>query len=171
MCEEAKVNTISFYNSINIRYKLDTDQSKNHLPFHLFKRLFPKVDNTYIRPKMCKVKLRYNEKERICKFFVVQNGSMAVLGMQDIDRLGSLSINLKSRRQVAVAEENNYESQRQTNSDKSEQLKDKLQETETQNKQDARDANPTVMGNNSKKSIASFSEVLISQNIIADAER
>ena len=54
---------------------------------------------------MCEVKLRYNEKERICKFFVMQNGSMAVLGMWDIDRLGMLSINLKSRRQVAVAED------------------------------------------------------------------
>ena len=43
---------------------------------------------------MCKVKLRYNEKENICKFFVVHNGSKAVLGMPDIDRLGMLSINL-----------------------------------------------------------------------------
>ena len=101
----------------------------------------------------------------------MQNGSTAVLGMWDIDRLGMLSINLKSRRQVAVAGEDNCESQRQTNSDKGEQLKGDLQETETQNKQDGRDANPMVMGNNNKESIASFSEVLISQNLIADAER
>ena len=101
---EAKVSTISFYNSINIRYKLDTDQSKNYIPLHLYKRLFPKVNNTYIRPKTCKVKLRYNEKERICKFFIVQNGSTAVLGMWDIDKLGMLSINLKSKKQVAVTE-------------------------------------------------------------------
>ena len=44
-------------------------------------------------------------------------------------------------------------------------------DAETQNKQDAKDANPMVMGNNNKESIASFSEVLISQNLIADAER
>ena len=65
---------------------------------------------------------------------------------------------------------NNCESQRQTKSDKWEQLKGKLQETETQNKQDAND-NPVVTGNNNKESIASLSEVLISQNLIADAER
>ena len=56
--------------------------------------------------------------------------------MQDIDRIGILSINLNSKRQVAVTEEDNKdncESQRQTESDKWEHLKGKLQETETQN--------------------------------------
>ena len=72
---------------------------------------------------------------------------------------------------MAFAEEDNCESQRQRNSDECEQLKCRLQETETQNKQSAKDANPTVMGNNNKGSIASFSEVLLSQNLIADAER
>ena len=104
------------------------------MPFHLYKRLFLKVNNTYIRqPKMCKVKIRYNEKEKICKFFVAKNGSTAVLGMWDIERLGILSINLKLRRQGAVTEEDNCESQRQTNSDRCEQLKGEQQETETQN--------------------------------------
>ena len=91
--------------------------------------------------------------------------------MWDIDRLGMLSINLKSRRQVEVTEEDNCKSQRQKNSDNCEQLKDKIQKTETQNKQDAKDANPMVMGNNNKESFVSFSEVLISQNLIADAGR
>ena len=94
-CIEAKVSTISFYNSIDIRFKLDTGKSKNYIPFHLYKRLFPKVNNTYIKQqKMCKVKLRYNEQEKICKSFVAHNGSKAVLGMPYIDRLGMLSINL-----------------------------------------------------------------------------
>ena len=44
------------------------------------------------QPKICKLKLRHNDKEKICKFFVAHNGSPAVLGMQDIDRLGMLSI-------------------------------------------------------------------------------
>ena len=53
---------------------------------------------------------------------------------------------------MAVPEEDNKdkcESQRQTKSDKWEQSKGELQETETQNKQDAND-NPMVMGNNNK---------------------
>ena len=54
-CIEAKDITINFYNNIDIRFKLDTGQSKNYIPFHLYKRLFPKVDNTYIRqPKHVK---------------------------------------------------------------------------------------------------------------------
>ena len=43
-------------------------------------------------------------------------------------------------------------------------------DAETQNKQDAKDINPTVMGNNNKESIASLSEVLINQNSITGAE-
>ena len=71
-----------------------------------------------------------------------------------------------------MAEEDNKdncESQRQTKSDKWQQLKGKLQETETQKTQNAND-NPMVIGNNNKESIAYLSEVLISQNLIADAE-
>ena len=72
--------------------------------------------------------------------------------------------------QLISSQEGNWQSQkktiasqRQTNSDKCEQLKGELRETETQNKKDAKDANPTVIGNNNKESIASFSKVLISQ--------
>ena len=43
-------------------------------------------------------------------------------------------------------------------------------DAKTQNKQDAEDTNPTVMGNNNKESIASLSEVLINQNSITGAE-
>ena len=68
-CMKTKISTISFYNSIDIRFKLDTGKSKNYVPFHLYKRLFPKVDSMYMKqPKTCKVKLRYNKKERIRKF-------------------------------------------------------------------------------------------------------
>ena len=95
---EAKVSTTSFYNSLNLRYKLDTGRNNNYMQLHLYKRLFPKADNTYIRqPKTSKLKLRHNENEKICKFFVAHNGSLAVLGMQDIDRLGMLSINHNSK--------------------------------------------------------------------------
>ena len=101
-CIETKISTISFYNSIDIRFKLDSGKSKNYIPFHLYKRLFPEVNSTYIKqPEMCKDKLRCNEKERICKFFVVHNESMAVLGLPDIDRLGMLSINLNSKKQAS----------------------------------------------------------------------
>ena len=170
---EAKISTTSFYNSLNLRYKLDTGRTNNYILLHVYKKLFPKANNTYIRqPKTCKLKLRHNEKEKICKFFVAHNGSLAVLGMQDIDRLGMLSINCNSKNRQ-VEEESNEDkgkSQRQTNSDKCEQLKSEIKETETQSKQDAKDANPTVMGNNNNESIAPLLEVLINQNSIAGTE-
>ena len=66
--------------------------------------------------------------------------------------------------------EDKGKSQRETNSDKCEQLKGKIQETETQSKQDGKDANPMVMGNNNNESITPLSEVLINQNSIAGTE-
>ena len=56
-----------------------------------------------------------------------------MLCMQDIDRLGMLSISLNSKNRQVAEEDNkdNCESQRQMKSDKWEQLKGKEQETET----------------------------------------
>ena len=122
--------------------------------------------------KTCKLKLKHSEKEKICKFFVAHNGSPAVLGLQDIDRLGMLSINCNSKKNRQVAEESNEDkgkSPRQTKGNRHEQLKSGEQETETQNTQDA-NYNPTVMGNNNTESIYSLSEVLINQNSIAGTE-
>ena len=42
---ETKLNTNSFYNSINISYKLDTGRNNNSIKFHIFKILFSKVAN------------------------------------------------------------------------------------------------------------------------------
>ena len=39
---ETKINAISFYNSINVRYKLDTGRSNNSIPFHIYKNYFLK---------------------------------------------------------------------------------------------------------------------------------
>ena len=131
---ETKINTTSFYNSIDIRYKLDTGRSNNHIPFHLYKKLFPKATNKYIRqPKTCKLKSMHNGKEKMCKFFIAHNGSLAVLGMQDIDKLGLLSINHNSKNRQ-VAEENNKDNcknPRQIKGHKHEQLKGKEQKHKT----------------------------------------
>ena len=156
-CIETEISTTSFYNSIDLRFKLDTGRSNNYILFHLYKKLFPKFNNMYIRqPKTCRIKLRHNEKEKIYKFFVAHYGSMAVLGMQDIDRLGMLSINLNSKnRQVAEDNKDNCESQRQIKSDKWEQLKDKEQETQTTYTQDANN-NPTVMVTTIKSQLLPF---------------
>ena len=48
-CIETEISTTSFYNSIDIRFELDTGRSKNYIPFHVYKKLFPKVHNMYIR--------------------------------------------------------------------------------------------------------------------------
>ena len=36
---------------------------------------------------MCKLKLMHKEKPKMCKFFVVQDGGPAVLGLPVIDKL------------------------------------------------------------------------------------
>ena len=96
----------------------------------------------------------YNEKENICKFVVVQNGSPAVLG---IDKLGLISVNYNTMpRQVAEDDSiDNSKSPSQIEGSKCEQLKGKKQEEEAQSTQDADNTpeppivtNPTVTGNN-----------------------
>ena len=42
---ETKLNTSSFYNSINVTYKLDTGRNYNSILFHIYKTLFPKAAN------------------------------------------------------------------------------------------------------------------------------
>ena len=93
-----------------------------------------------------------------------------MLGIQDIDRLGMLSINHKSKiRQVKGRNEDKGISSRQTKGNRCEQLKGGEQETEIPNTQHA-NYNPMVMGNNNNESIASLSEVLINQNSIAGTD-
>ena len=90
---ETKLNTSSVYNSINVTYKLDTGRHNSIISFHIYKILFPKAANKGIRQtKTCNLKIIHNEKKN-CKFFVEQNGSPAVLGMQNIAGLGIISIN------------------------------------------------------------------------------
>ena len=92
--------------------------------------------------------------------------------MQDTDKLGMLSINHNSKNRQVAEECNKHDckSPRQTRGDKQEQFKGKKQEAETQDTQDAKYVNPMVTGNNNKESIASFSELLINQNLIAGTE-
>ena len=125
-----------------------------------------------------------NGKEKICKFYVVHNGSPAVLGMQDIDNLGLISINYSTKcRQVPEEDSrgsrDNSESLRQTEGGKRELFKGKKQEAETQNTQATNNTNPTVMGNNNKElnadtrdtdSIDFLSELLNNQSLVSGTE-
>ena len=166
--------------------------NNNSIPFHIFKILFPKAANKGIRqPKTCKLKVIHNEKEKICKFFVAQNGSPAVLGMQDIAMLGLISLNYDAaHRQVAEGDSiDNSERQSQTEGDKCKQFKGKKQEAETQSTQNADNTpkppivtNPMVMGNNNNNndliadtrdngSTNFLSELLSNHSLVSDEER
>ena len=46
---KTKLNTSSFYKSINAMYKLDTGKNNNSTSFHIYKILFPKAANKDIR--------------------------------------------------------------------------------------------------------------------------
>ena len=94
-----------------------------------------------------------NGKEMMCKFFAEHKGSPAVLGMQDIDMLGLLSINYSSKHRQVAEQDNkdNDKSPSQTEGSKCEQFKGEKQEAKTQNTQDTNNTNPMVMGNNNKE--------------------
>ena len=71
------------YNYKSRKTCIEAIVSKNYIQFHLYKRLFPKVDNTYIRQQnTCKVKLRYNEQEKYASFCSTQwqQGSARYVG-------------------------------------------------------------------------------------------
>ena len=122
-----------------------------------------------------------NGKQKICKFFVVHNGSPAVLGMQDIDKLGLISVIYSTKcRQVTKEDSRDIsESPRQTEGSKCEQFKGMKQEAETQNIQDTDNTNPKVTGNNNKELIADkrdsdsidvLPELLNNQSLISGTE-
>ena len=137
----------------------------------------------------------HNEKEEICKFFVVQNGTLPVLGMQDIDKLGLISIiyDTTHRQEAEDDTVDNSESTSQTEGGICEQFKGKNQEEEAQSTQDADNTpkppivtNPMLMGNNNNNndlitdliadtringSIDFFSELLNNHSFPSDAER
>ena len=107
-------------------YKLDRDRNNNSISFHTFKILFPKAENKGIRqPKTCKLKIIHNKKEKICKFIVAQNGSPAVLGMQDIDKLALISINYDTMHSQVTEDDSidNSKSPSQTEGSKCEQFR------------------------------------------------
>ena len=85
-------------------YKLDKGSNSNRLPCCIFKITFPKSANKGRRQlKTCKLKIMHNEKQKICMFVVVQDGSSAVLVMADIDKLSLISFNCETtQRQVAT---------------------------------------------------------------------
>ena len=157
-------------------------RSNDYIPFHLYKKLFPKIINKYGRQqKTCRLKLMHNGKEKMCKLFVAHNGSLPVLGIQDINKPGLLSINHNSKNRQMVEEDykDNCKSPRQTECNNCEQFKGEKQEAATQNTQEAKYLNATVMGKNNKDSIVEitennsvdyFSEALNNQNLIADLE-
>ena len=147
-----------------------------------------------MQPKICNQKIMHNGKEKICKFFVAHNGSPAVLGMQDIDKLGLISINYNTKHRKVADEDHidNSKSPSETEGGKHEQVKGEKQKEEAQSTQDADNAlkppiviNPMVMGisNNNNDSVTELitdtrdngridflAELLSSHSLVSDVE-
>ena len=159
------------------------------LPFHIFKILFPKsankllsltkhknVKNTYKTRRQlgtCYLTLMHKEKENDCKFFIVQDSSLAVLGMPDIDNLDVLPINCETIGRKVASDENidskrncQHERAFQTEGRKFESYENKRQDTEVQSQHNADNTaessivtNPTVISNNRNEN-SFFSETI-----------
>ena len=108
----ANLNSSSNQVSIIVPYKVDTFSAGKIIPLHLYKILFPRATKeqlaattnkniqlkTYNRTiitqlGVCEVKIEHNNKQRMCKFFVIPGNGQTLLGMPDINTLSIIHIN------------------------------------------------------------------------------
>ena len=92
-------------------FKIDTGADGNLMPITMFMKLYPKIslealsktvdkgitlytyNNTPIKQYgTCSVKVSFKEKQKICKFYVVEH-AMAILGVSDSEKLGLVKVN------------------------------------------------------------------------------
>ena len=86
-------------------HRLDTGSNSNRSPFLKFKFYFPNQQIKLECSLKCKLKLIHNERQKICKFFVVPDSGTAVLGMPDIDKLGIISFNCETMHGQVAADD------------------------------------------------------------------
>ena len=92
-------------------FKLDMGADGNLMPITMFMKLYPKIsletlaktidkgimlyayNNTPIKQYgTCSVKITFNGKQEICKFYVVEHAT-AILGISDSKKLGLVKVN------------------------------------------------------------------------------
>ena len=92
-------------------FKIDTGVDGNLMPITMFMKLYPKIslealsktvdkgitlyayNNTPIKQYgTCSVKITFNGKQEICKFYVVKHAT-AILGVSDSKKLGLVKVN------------------------------------------------------------------------------
>ena len=91
-------------------FKVDTGADGNLMPITMFMKLYPKIslealsktvdrgimyayNNTPIKQYgTCSVKITFNEKQEICKFYVVEHAT-AILSVSDSEKLGLVKVN------------------------------------------------------------------------------
>ena len=119
-------------------FKVDTGADWNLMPISMFSKLFPKVsldtlsqtinksvtlfayNDTEIKQfGTCSIKLSFQRKSQVCKFFVVEHET-AIVGIMDSEKLGLISVNfdmIKNEKHIKIVNEvkgQNEESFRQT---------------------------------------------------------
>ena len=107
-------------------FKVDTGADGNLMPISMFSKIFPKVsldtlsqtinrnvtlfayNDTEIKQfGTCSVKLSFQRKSQVCKFFVVEH-EMAIVGITDSERLGLISVNfdmIKDEKHIKIVNE------------------------------------------------------------------
>ena len=119
-------------------FKVDTGVDGNLMPISIFSKLFPKVsldtlsqtinksvtlfayNDTEIKQfGTCSIKLSFQSRSQVCKFFVVEHKT-AIVGITDSEKLGLISVNfdmVKNKKHIKIVNEvkgQNEESFRQT---------------------------------------------------------
>ena len=107
-------------------FKVDTGADGNLMPISMFSKLFPKVsldtpsqtinksvtlfayNDTEIKQfGTCSVKLSFQRRSQVCKFFVVEHET-AIVGITDSEKLGLISINfdmIKNEKHIKIVNE------------------------------------------------------------------
>ena len=94
-----------------VPYKVDTGSHGNIMPLHIYKKLFPRINNEKLAPTKnesiqlkaynkttitqlctCTVEIEYKNKKKMCTFCVVPGNRKALLDMPDIDVLNIINI-------------------------------------------------------------------------------
>ena len=107
-------------------FKVDTGADGNLMPISMFSKLFPKVsldtlsqtinkgvtlftyNDTEIKQfGTCSVKLSFQRRSQVCKFFVVEHKT-AIVGITDSEKLGLISVNfdmIKNEKHIKIVNE------------------------------------------------------------------
>ena len=111
-------------NKLTVPYKIDTGSDGSIMPWHVFKKLFPRITEAEIKKTTkrhiklktynktvimqlgtCVVTINYRDNKKKCEFFVVPRNGQMLLGMADTAAPKIINVNIDSIQAVGMQKE------------------------------------------------------------------